>query len=377
MSLETHFAPAERADAQAVAEDHRRLNRAPFIAQLLNSFIEPAMILNEHRQVVFANDKLLETLRRQPDDIVGLRLGELFRCIHAWEQEAGCGTSRFCSQCGAARALMSSAANGPCTEECRIMCSPEPGKLSALDLRVCATPMVLDGRRVTVFAVRDITDEKRKAVLERLFFHDILNAAGGLKGLIEMWPDVTPEESGEVTCMASHLADQLVEEIRSYRDLVAAERGDLVCRLARFDVAPLLSRLHLLYRNHTAAHDKRFPAPRIAGSTAVYSDEVLLARVIGNLLKNAFEAAAEGTGVELVFDGTDRPTISVHNEGHMPKDVQLQIFQRSFSTKAAYGRGLGTYSVKLLTEQYLGGQVHFTSSRETGTTFTIVLPHNS
>lgn len=94
MNLETHFAPAERADAQAVAEDHRRLNRAPFIAQLLNSFIEPAMILNEHRQVVFANDKLLETLRRQPDDIVGFRPGELFRCIHAWEQEAGCGTGQ-------------------------------------------------------------------------------------------------------------------------------------------------------------------------------------------------------------------------------------------------------------------------------------------
>jgi sensor histidine kinase regulating citrate/malate metabolism len=48
--------------------------------------------------------------------------------------------------------------------------------------------------------------------------------------------------------------------------------------------------------------------------------------------------------------------------------VQLQLFQRSFSTKAA-DRGLGTYSMKLLSERYLKGQVWFTTSLEQGTTF--------
>jgi len=58
----------------------------------------------------------------------------------------------------------------------------------------------------------------------------------------------------------------------------------------------------------------------------------------------------------------------------MPHNVQLQIFQRSFSTKAQTGRGIGTYSIKLLGEQYLGGKVEFTSREPDGTAFVLTLP---
>jgi signal transduction histidine kinase len=57
----------------------------------------------------------------------------------------------------------------------------------------------------------------------------------------------------------------------------------------------------------------------------------------------------------------------------MPSSVQRQVFNRSFSTKGA-GRGLGTYSVKLLTERYLKGKAGFTSSEADGTTFFVILP---
>ncbi len=52
----------------------------------------------------------------------------------------------------------------------------------------------------------------------------------------------------------------------------------------------------------------------------------------------------------------------------MEKNIQLDLFKRSFSTKAP-GRGWGTYSMKLLTEKYLGGKIEFTSTEEDGTTF--------
>jgi sensor histidine kinase regulating citrate/malate metabolism len=57
----------------------------------------------------------------------------------------------------------------------------------------------------------------------------------------------------------------------------------------------------------------------------------------------------------------------------MPEKVKLQIFNRSFSTKGI-GRGIGTYSIKLITEGYLKGIVDFESAEERGTTFTIQLP---
>lgn len=104
------------------------------------------------------------------------------------------------------------------------------------------------------------------------------------------------------------------------------------------------------------------------------SDPVLLRRVLINLAKNALEATRQGDIV--TFSAVrDRQGVmfSVHNPSVMPDDVQHQVFQRSFSTKGA-GRGLGTYSIKLLTTAYLGGKVAFVSTAESGTTFTIRLP---
>jgi sensor histidine kinase regulating citrate/malate metabolism len=46
------------------------------------------------------------------------------------------------------------------------------------------------------------------------------------------------------------------------------------------------------------------------------------------------------------------------------------MFKRSFTTKGI-GRGLGTYSMKLLGEKYLKGKVGFESSKQNGTTFYI------
>ena len=57
----------------------------------------------------------------------------------------------------------------------------------------------------------------------------------------------------------------------------------------------------------------------------------------------------------------------------MSAKVKAQVFQRSFSTKGE-GHGLGTYSIKLLTERYLKGTTGFTSSAENGTEFFVRIP---
>jgi sensor histidine kinase regulating citrate/malate metabolism len=59
----------------------------------------------------------------------------------------------------------------------------------------------------------------------------------------------------------------------------------------------------------------------------------------------------------------------------MSRKVQLQLFQRSFSTKGK-NRGLGTYSMKLLSERYLQGSISFKVSEKEGTTFFARYPLN-
>ena len=129
-----------------------------------------------------------------------------------------------------------------------------------------------------------------------------------------------------------------------------------------------------LYRGHPVALDRVLQIDERARDATVVSDRVLLMRVVCNLIKNALEASREGQTVTAgcSADG-DAAEFWVRNEGFMPRDVQLQLFQRSFSTKGA-GRGLGTYSVRLLTERYLKGSVSFTSSPDEGTTFRVRCP---
>jgi sensor histidine kinase regulating citrate/malate metabolism len=110
-----------------------------------------------------------------------------------------------------------------------------------------------------------------------------------------------------------------------------------------------------------------------AGSddVTVVLDAAVLGRVLGNMIKNALEACAPG---ETATAGcrADGGAVQfwVHNPGVIAPAVQHQIFQRTFSTRGP-DRGLGTYSMKLLGEGYLGGRVSFTSSEEGGTVFEI------
>ena len=96
--------------------------------------------------------------------------------------------------------------------------------------------------------------------------------------------------------------------------------------------------------------------------------------MLGNLLKNALEASSAGETVTVgVMPEDDRVAFWVHNAAHMPRDVQLQVFKRSFSTKGS-GRGIGTYSIRLFVTRYLHGSVDFESSEENGTIFRVRLP---
>ncbi|HSM87721.1 MAG TPA: HAMP domain-containing sensor histidine kinase [Candidatus Limnocylindrales bacterium] len=341
---------------------------------LLDCFPVPAMVLNQERQLIAANQKLTTLLGRPAEAILGLRMGEAFRCIHSGEEPGGCGTSVFCRMCGAAKAILGCWSDRvPNTEECRLTCHSPQG-WHALDLRIMAAPLNIGADRFTVLSLMDVTDEKRRMVLEQIFFHDVLNSASGIHGILQVLPDLAAADVQRMLRLAGELSDQLLEEIRGGRDLGAAERGDLRATFRTVAVRPFLERICALYGHLPLAGGKRIEYTCSPEAATVTSDESLLGRVIGNLIKNALEASSLGQAVTVNFDGGPPPRFSVHNQGAMPEAVKLQIFQRSFSTKAGYGRGIGTYSVKMLAERYLKGSVTFRSEPGEGTTFTVSLP---
>jgi signal transduction histidine kinase len=374
ISVATLFAPAERAEPGAIQVQHRALAADPVIKAVLDCFPEPAMILNQQRQIVFANDKLAILLSRPRASLLGLRPGEALDCVHAAAEPGGCGTTLFCRACGAANAILNSQGSSlPDVQECRVQRAVN-GRIVALDLRVWATPLTVAGESFMVVALHDTTDEKRRQVLERIFFHDLLNTAGALSLLLEALPQLPGEEMIEVSQRARRLIAELSEEIQSQRDLAAAERGELTVRPGAVDAGELLRQVCAPYDRRAKLGRQKLVIQQGAKPVVLESDERLLSRVLSNLIKNALEASEPGQTVTVSVNGGDRPTFCVHNESAIPEEVQTQIFQRSFSTKEGTGRGVGTYSVKLLTESYLEGTVEFRSTAADGTTFTVRLP---
>jgi hypothetical protein len=172
----------------------------------------------------------------------------------------------------------------------------------------------------------------------------------------------------------ARLSRRLIEEILYQRDLLAAERGKFEPRVEKIDLATVLREVRELYAEHPVARNKSLESG-VESACTIRSDETILRRVLGNLVKNALEATPEGGTVRTSCrDQGERVVIEVNNPGVMPREVQLQIFQRSFSTKADRGRGIGTYSVKLFVERYLKGTVGFVSAEPAGTTFSVTLP---
>ena len=360
-------APAE------VERQRALLASSALIADALDGMLNFALILNRQRQAVFVNKSFHDFLAAHGvDDIIGKRMGNLLGCKHPPEAEGGCGATEACTRCGAAQALALALGGAAAVNECRIL-SRKLG--DDLDLKVSVKPLKYGGEEFLLLSLSDISSEKRRAVMERLFFHDILNTAGGVQGLISLMESSEPVELKEYLGAASKASDRMIEQILSQKELSLAERGEIQPKPTELGTAGFLGEIAGLFAAHEVAKDKKILIAADCEDVLIKTDKTLLSRVIGNLAKNALEAEQSGATITLNCRKTAQgAAFTVHNPGRMPDDSRLQVFQRSFSTKGA-GRGLGTYSIRLLTEKYLKGKVSFTTGPE-GTTFTAEYPQS-
>ncbi len=373
----TWCAPPERATPAEVAAAREAFLSDPTAGTMLEGMVGPAMVLNQQRQIVAANQQLVSLTGAAADtDLVGSRPGEAVECVHAKDGPGGCGTGPVCRACGALRTILETLENRVgAAGECRISVLGEVDG-GALDLFAKAAMVELHGHALVVMSCQDISAEKRRRVLERVFFHDLLNTAGGLQGLAEVLAEgADPAFEQQCKLQLRRLAEQIVDEITGQRQLLIAESGDLPVHAEDVSLADVLLDIVSAYRHHDVANGRSLVLGQVA-ARAIRTDVTLLRRVLGNLVKNALEATPKGgtVSVEASDLGADRVEFRVHNPAVIPEEHQRVIFQRSFSTKDGIGRGIGTYSVKLFTERHLQGDVSFTSAAPAGTTFTVRLP---
>lgn len=367
----SEFASPQRSAPADIARQRQALQKHyASVKDCFDAVCEIILIVNDRRQIVFFNKQVPQLLGLSPESIYGLRPGEALNCMHACKNPGGCGTSRFCSECGAVNAILNSLSAQNDLRECRI----QQGQGTAFDLLVKTTPLAVDGETFCIVAITDVSHEKRRRMLERIFFHDIMNTAAGIQMLVNSFRDANQPGLAELKQHLVTASKQLMEEIKSQKELLAAESNELRPVLSQVSACQVMEdtviRFEKLFHQANVHLSYVHPLETVCFRT----DPTLLKRVLSNMVKNALEASACGQTVTLSFRTIDRfVQFEVHNPAYIEPRIQLQLFHRSFSTKG-HGRGLGTYSMKLLSERCLGGRVDFESTPERGTMFRVTCP---
>ncbi|NBD35045.1 MAG: sensor histidine kinase [Chloroflexi bacterium] len=376
-NVETYFAPAERAHGDVLQADIEIISQNPVIDTVMHVVGGFVAVLNEHRQILALNKTFLETLDIDNiDHTLGLRLGEAIHCIHACEQPGGCGTSQFCSTCGAAIAMVASLAHN--TSEARecVATVRKEGKFVDLYFQVRCCPISFRGQQFLLLFLQDATLQQQQAALERAFFHDINNTIGALvlnSQLLNLQND--REKTSILAKRIKQLAVQLGKEVE-IQSVLSHKRSHIYQVMPqRIAIEEMLQEIQGAFANHPVAVGKTLQRPQRTPDVQLVTDATLLRRILMNMLVNAFEATPSGGEVKLWVETSDQSvTFCVWNRQAIPSDVARRVFQRNFSTKAESGRGLGTYTMKLFGETYLGGTVGFTTSDAEGTVFRLCLP---
>jgi signal transduction histidine kinase len=363
---------AKKAPRDKLEEQIQVFRDDQFVRRLLDAIPSLLAVLNSHRQIIYANRSLIDMLEVDGESsLLGQRPGDVFECVHVFDSADGCGSGELCQSCGALVAILSGEKR---IEECR-MTRLRESRIQAHELQVTTTPFEYAGETFTIFSIEDKSAEHRRQMLERIFFHDIMNIVGSIKGFAELLELHEQEDKEKLYLQIREAAEQVIGEVETQRVLSDAEHGRLELKREFCSATDILQRVVRLYDQHKTKVLRHLNISENSENHYLVTDQSLLMRILGNMVVNALEAISPGETVSLSCRLENKEVVfSVHNPGEIPAAVKPEIFRRTYSTKGA-GRGLGTYSMRLLSH-FLQGEVLFTSDAELGTTFYLRLAQN-
>ena len=373
----TEYDYTERVGMQEISRINHLISKHHEMIKVIDEIPLWILILNRTRQAVFFNKKLTDEMGiTDKFMILGQRPGEIFSCQHAWADEEGCGNSDFCKYCGAVKSIRNSHFGRKDTQECRLLIN-QNSQITAFDLEVSSSPLVLDSEELTLFSILDISALNRSLYIEKTFLHDIRNTAAAIVSNTELINSEDDQETkDELISLLTPTAYQLIEEITAQQEIRIAELGEWTSKSAESNIKDVINEIVSTCKNYIIGTDIKITTA--IDDIVLNTDTILLKRVLINMLKNAIEASTDGDVINILCKNINEVSVlfSVHNSTYMPEEIRLQLFHRSFSTKGN-NRGLGTYSIKMITENYLNGKVSVQSNKDSGTVFTIIIPINN
>jgi signal transduction histidine kinase len=209
-----------------------------------------------------------------------------------------------------------------------------------------------------------------------------VNAVVGLaRMLLEFDADRLDEEQHRQVSLISASGSTLLALVDELLDVAKAESGRLEPHWGPVDLRALLGQLRGVLRGYARHGDAELIVAE--PELTVVSDEVMLTRILRNLLSNALKFTDSGTvRLDVATEGGERDgqvVFTVTDTGvGIPEEEQEQIFEEFHQVRGPHqrgrsGTGLGLPYARRLTG-LLGGTMNLTSTPGQGTEVTVRLP---
>ncbi|MGN9784384.1 ATP-binding protein [Nonomuraea sp. ZG12] len=214
--------------------------------------------------------------------------------------------------------------------------------------------------------------------------HELRTPLNSIIGLVRLLvgpggEPLTEEQTHQVGLIGGS-AETLLSLVSELLDMAKAESGRLRPELATVDLGRLVHQLHLTMQ---ATSDVTLRTEVADEVTEIYTDEVMLTRVLRNLLSNALKFTRQGE-VRLsarLDEPAGQVVITVADTGiGIPQEYLRQVFEEFFQVPSpaqaeSKGTGIGLSYAAKLTEM-LDGTLELASTVGEGTTATVRLPYH-
>ncbi len=413
-NIESYFAPTGRVSGQMLQNEKSAVANNKMISTLLNAMPDLLLVLNECRQIVAVNSRLLDAFGvADPDALLGLRPGEAVGCIPFIFYTATFTTAQdeeLALKLGADRFLVKPMEPDVLAQVIKqVLAAPRPEarlqtpngerqvlqeysealfrKLEKKMMELEQANRDLIRKNEELHKTREEADCANRAKLRFLntVSHELRTPLNTILGALQL-SEIDQAYDQNMTLEAKAALFSMLEMIDNILETSRLEAGAPVFRQGTVDLELLVTTLNRLF---AVAVQNKGLALRFSLADDLprqfLADSLHLQQVLAHLINNAIKFTLQGE-VEVRFRREVDPVpghtwlvLEVQDSGvGIDPEKQRQVFelftQADDSTTRAFGGvGLGLNLTKRLVE-LMGGTISLQSVVGVGSTFTVRLP---